>query len=298
MKKSLLLLACVMALSVSGYAQRKRALVVGISTYSTNGYRVWQDIHGVEDARLLKSALEQKGFTVTTLLNEDATYEGILSALETFIRRTRRGDVVYLHFSCHGQPVEDGLKRGYPHGDEADRWDESLVPIDAGREYAVNGYQGEKHLVDDELQTYVRRLRQALTSKGVLYVVVDACHAGNMERDGFETVRGTNEGLAKDPLRKYKQTDIVKRGCVEHSPLLAPALFVEACESHQRNQEIRYQGSEYGALSFNVWQMLNGMLTFPKDVATFKLRLNDGVQHNREQRNGLWPRTQNIVFED
>lgn len=298
MKRWLFLLAFVMVLPASGYAQRKRALVVGISAYSTNGYRVWQDIHGAEDAGLLKPALEQKGFTVATLLDKDATYEGILSALETFIRRTRRGDVVYLHFSCHGQPVEDGLKLGYPQGDEADRWDESLVPIDAGREYAAMGYRGDKHIVDDELQTYVRRLRKALTSKGVLYVVVDACHAGNMERDGFETVRGTNEGLAKNPLHKYKQSDFVKRGRVERSPQLAPALFVEACESHQRNQEIRFQGREYGALSFNIWQMLNGMLTFPKDIATFKLHLNDGVRHNRELRNGLWPRTQNIVFED
>ena len=298
MKKLLLLLACVMVLSVAGNAQRKRALIVGISAYSTNGYRAWQDIHGAEDAGLLKPALEQKGFTVTTLLNERATYEGIRSALETFIHKTRRGDVAYLHFSCHGQPVEDGLKRGFPKDDEADSWDESLVPIDAGREYAAKGYRGEKHIVDDELQTYVRRLRQALSSKGVLYVVVDACHAGNMERDGFETVRGTNEGLAKDPQRKYKQTDVVKRSHVERSPQLAPTLFVEACESHQRNQEIRYQGREYGALSFNVWQMLNGLSAFPKDLVTFKLRLVEGVQHNREQRNGLWPRTQNIVFED
>ena len=54
-------MAFVMVLPASGYAQRKRALVVGISAYSTNGYRVWQDIHGAEDAGLLKPALEQEG---------------------------------------------------------------------------------------------------------------------------------------------------------------------------------------------------------------------------------------------
>jgi hypothetical protein len=90
----------------------------------------------------------------------------------------------------------------------------------------------------------------------------------------------------------------VERSRVEHSPQLAPALFVEACESHQRNQEIRYQGRDYGALSFNIWQMLDGMKAFPKDIEVFKTRLNEHVLHNKQQRNGWWPRTQDIVFED
>ena len=298
MKRWLFIMVCALVLPVAGNAQRKRALVVGISAYSSNGYRAWPDIHGAEDAGLLKTALERKGFKVTTLLNEEATYVGILSAFEDFIRKTRKGDVVYWHFSCHGQPVEDGLKRGYPQGDEADEWDESLVPIDAGREYAAKGYRGERHIIDDELRTFVRRLRQALTASGALYVVIDACHAGNMERGDFETVRGTHERLAKNPQHKYRQTDRVERSQVEHSPQLATALFVEACESHQRNQEIRYQGREYGALSFNIWQMLDGMTAFPKDIGVFKARLSEHVRHNKQQRNGWWPGTQDIVFED
>jgi hypothetical protein len=31
------------------------------------------------------------------------------------------GDIIYLHFSCHGQPFED------MNGDEADGWDESYL---------------------------------------------------------------------------------------------------------------------------------------------------------------------------
>ena len=51
------------------------------------------------------------------------------------------GDIVYLHFSTHGQPFED------LSGDEDDGWDESIVPVDAPIEYSKGKYEGENHLI-------------------------------------------------------------------------------------------------------------------------------------------------------
>ena len=291
-----LILALVMAFPTVGDAQRRRALMVGISRYHTHGYKVWPNIHGAEDVALLRPELEKKGFTVQTLTNEQATCKGILRALDHFTTDSRQGDIVYLHFSCHGQPVEDGLKPDFPKSDEADRWDESIVPIDAGNTYDANGYKGENHITDDELSSHVMQLRRKLGAKGLLYVVFDACHAGNMERDGFESIRGTNEGLTRDPQNIYNPDHMAERSKPVQSAELAPVLFVEACESHQRNQEIRYGKKAYGALSFNIWQMLCQSASFPKTLVEFKNKLSTNITFNKQQHNWLWPGTQTIVF--
>lgn len=300
MKRIILILSLLCAFPFTGNAQRKRAFLVGISNYRTNGYKVWNDIHGAEDIEVLIEPVlrKQKFSTIQCLTNSNATYQNIITSLAQFANSCKPKDIVYLHFSCHGQPVEDGLLAGYPTDDEADRWDESLVPIDAGKEYQVNGYHGEKHIIDDELRKHVLKIRQKAGSLGFVYVIIDACHAGNMERDGFETIRGTNEGLSRNPQNKYKAPEKPKRNTPLQSPFLAPVLYVEACESFQRNQEITYEGREYGALSFNIWQALSPQTDFPKDIQGFKNILSHRIKHNMDKRNSLWPRTQTIVFEE
>lgn len=290
-----LFLVFVVAFHLMGNAQRKRALLVGISNYRDYGYKVWRNIHGAEDVALLCPELRKKGYKVEVLTNGQATYQGIINALGHFIERTRKGDMVYLQFSCHGQPVEDGLNgRGK---DEEDGWDEALVPIDAGKTYHPQGYKGERHITDDELKQYILRLRKRIGARGVLYVVFDACHAGNMERDDFETIRGTNEGLTRNPKNKYNPPDKGKRSKPQKAPYLSPVLYVEACESNQRNQEIVFQGHQYGALSFNIWQTLRGMKSFPLNEQVFMSRLSENISDNKEKHNRLWPGTQTIVFE-
>lgn len=291
MNKFTLILAFALAFPFIGNAQRKRAFMVGISNYHSHGYKVWNNIHGSEDVALLKPELEKKGFSVQSLTNEKATYQGIITSLNDFIQKSKKGDVVYLHFSCHGQPVEDGLN-GMPK-EEKDGWDESLVPIDAGKEYGA-AYKGEKHITDDELNGYISKLRQKIGPKGMLYVAMDACHAGTMSRKGVETVRGTNEGLTKAGVKYNPPKESIKHFVVAKSADMAPALFIEACQSRERNTEIRINGKEYGALSYNIWQAFQGMASF--DATTkeqFKVKVNSSTKEK-----GRWPRTQTLVMEE
>ena len=157
--------------SIAGNAQRKRAFMVGISHYDTalTGYQ-WNNINGVEDINLLSPILKQQGFYLTMLLDEQATYQNITNQLSTFTNQTKKGDIIYLHFSAHGQPVED------LNGDEEDGWDEAIVPIDAYKNYKKGVYEGKKHLLDDQLNTYIKKLRTKIGTTGFLYVVIDACH--------------------------------------------------------------------------------------------------------------------------
>ena len=66
--------------------------MVGISNYYTNGYKVWDNIHGAEDVALLAPVLQEKGFAVQSLTNEDATCQGIRNALGNIIDSSKEGD--------------------------------------------------------------------------------------------------------------------------------------------------------------------------------------------------------------
>ena len=118
MRKLLLITGLFLLAVIAVNAQRKRAFMVGISHYDTaqTGYQ-WNNINGVEDIKLLSPILKKQGFYLTTLIDDLATYQNIISELSSFIKKTKKGDIVYLHFSAHGQPVED------LNGDETDGWE-------------------------------------------------------------------------------------------------------------------------------------------------------------------------------
>lgn len=100
MNRFFLILAFVLAFPILGNAQRKRAFLVGVSTYKTHGYKVWNNIHGAEDIALLTPELKKKGFKasdIVTILNEQATCHNILSSLDEFIKTTHKNDLVYIH---------------------------------------------------------------------------------------------------------------------------------------------------------------------------------------------------------
>ena len=96
--------------------------MVGISHYDTalTGYQ-WNNINGAEDVNLLNPILKKQGFAITSLLDEQATFDNITTQLFQFLDKTKKGDIVYLHFSSHGQPVED------LNGDEEDGTDEDML---------------------------------------------------------------------------------------------------------------------------------------------------------------------------
>ena len=284
LKLSILCLVCLI-ISVAN-AQRKRAFLVGISHYDTalTGYQ-WNDINGVEDINLLSPILTKQGFILTALLDSQATYDNITSQLTQFIRKTKKGDIVYLHFSTHGQPVED------LNGDEEDGWDEAIVPIDAYKMYRKGIYEGKKHLLDDQLNGYVKQLRGKIGKAGFLYVVIDACHAGTSSRANDDTVRGTmvgftyNNKVFKPSMQKNSHYKI------EANPQLSNVLFVEACRPDQVNTEINVAGKRYGPLSYNIAQAL-ASTPFSANVNEFLKSLKSSIMNG-----GHWPNNQNFVTE-
>ena len=286
MKFRLCLLLSALLLSSAANAQRKRAFLVGISHYDTalTGYQ-WNNINGVEDVKLLCPVLKKQGFVATTLLDEQASFANIVSQVAQFTNKTKKGDIVYLHFSTHGQPVED------LNGDEEDGWDESIVPIDAYKLYKKGIYEGKKHLTDDLLNKYIKKLRERIGPSGFLYVVVDACHAGTSSRANDETVRGTHVGFTYS--NKVFKPSINKKSHyrIEASANQSNVMFVEACRPDQVNTEIKVGGRRYGPLSFNIAQTLSGYL-----LTTNAKEFVENVKRTII-KTGNWPNNQNIVTE-
>ena len=286
MKKQLLIICLLLLVALVGNAQRKRAFMVGASHYDTEltGYQ-WNNINGVEDVLLLSSFLQKQGFNLTMILDEKATYDNIVQQLTHFISKTKKGDVVYIHFSTHGQPVED------KNGDEADGWDESIVPIDAFKIYRKGVYEGKKHLTDDQLNTHFVELRKKIGTAGFLYVVIDACHAGTASRANDEAVRGTHVGFTATNKIFKPSCDKKFHYTIDASPKLSNVMYVEACRADQVNREIKVGDKHYGPLSYNIAQTLSeNPLT--NDASGFLNNLRATIL-----RGGLWPNSQNMVIE-
>ena len=187
-------------------------------------------------------------------MDEAKTAHQIRKEFARFISSCRPGDIVYLPFSCHGQPVED------LNGDEEDGWDEAIIPVDAQKVYQKDKYTGDNHIKDDELNEYLCSIRNKVGNKGFVYVVIDACHAGSSYRGGEEDdsiiVRGTNHVFSPSGKRFAPRIDKRRKIRVEKSVSMANICILEACRSDQVNSEILEDGVYYGSLSFYVNKVL------------------------------------------
>ena len=238
---------------VLGSEAKNRALLIGISDYSPQ-YN-WNTISGTNDIDLIKGVL--KGFSVKELRNENATYNNIIKEFERLIQQSKPADIVYIHFSGHGQPVEDY------DGDEADGWDEAFVPYDAGEKYIQGVYEGDKHFIDDTLNGLLEQLRVKLGPSGALYVVMDACHAGEQfrgeEDDDEAPVRGSIMGISKNDKQFVAKLNTVKHYPITQEPAKSNIVMMEACRSYQVNREIKRDDKFYGPLSYSVYLVLKDM---------------------------------------
>ena len=151
------------------YGQENRALFVAIDNYPPNSG--WAKIHATNDRNIIIPMLKKNGYkneNIKILLNENATKAAIIKGLNDLNKRSRKGDFIYIHFSCHGQQMADD------NGDEPDGLDEALIPYDAKRRYAKGMYEGNNHLRDDELEYHLEKVRAKIGNTGNLTVVLDA----------------------------------------------------------------------------------------------------------------------------
>lgn len=152
-----------------------RALLIGIDRYADDRFT---DLRGaVRDVRNMRGLLtEHLGFApreIRLLEDGEATRESILGAVREWLEAgTGPGDRALLYFAGHGYFQED------EDGDEADGYDEALVPHDARLVSDAERPMEVANLVrDDEIGALLARLDDRRVQ-----VIVDSCHAGTMTR--------------------------------------------------------------------------------------------------------------------
>lgn len=254
--KHFLIIAMCVFTSLCVFGKTKRGLVIGLGQYQD---RTWGTVHGDKDVPLVKSMLSSCGYTdVVTLVNQDATKDGILTAFESLSKTCKNGDIVYIHFSGHGQQITD------LNGDEEDGFDEAWIPYDAMYAYSKS-YKGENHLIDDEIAQWLNTIKRKIGASGKILLVVDACHSGDSDRGNEneeEYIRGASDDFIIPMGRTPKKIGKTKENW----------LTLTACKNVQNNCEVKIKdGVFYGILSYAIYsqsanwnkldnqQILNGL---------------------------------------
>jgi len=143
---------------------RRRAVLIGINYEGQQG-----QLSGCHNDALniKKYLIKDQGFKEKDMLillddgrHHSPTRKNILEAFDRIVDYSQPGDVVFIHYSGHGGRVVD------TSGDEADGYDETLIPLD---------FQRAGQILDDDL--YKRLVTKM--GKGVTVVVLmDSCHSG------------------------------------------------------------------------------------------------------------------------
>ncbi len=208
-------------------AQTKRALVIGIGEQMDSE---WDKINGDKDVPYILEILNDANYDhIITCVNEEATKAGIVSAFQTLTESCQPNDIVYIHYSGHGQQMKD------ISCDETDALDECWIPYDAYRKPSEK-YRGEKHLVDDEVNVLLSNIRNKIGASGKMLVVVDACHSGDATRGQGETVRGVEDIF--ETVKSWLGFSSSEQSTNVHSNA-ERWITLSACESNQVNIEMK-----------------------------------------------------------
>jgi uncharacterized caspase-like protein len=185
---SFIAFASCLLLAPLGSAQTKRALLIGINTYTPEKTTVirpgdnqvhasdsrfaegqsWPNLEGPEnDVEDMAAVLPSFGFSeIHKLKGQAATRGEILAEIDQYIvREPRSGDTVLFYFAGHGS------QRLNSKSSKMDHLDETIVPADA--------YRGAFDIRDKEL---ARAFNRALDNGLHVVAIFDSCHSGTMAR--------------------------------------------------------------------------------------------------------------------
>ncbi len=256
--KSIAALFLLQLINVNAYADKdpqKHALIIAVADYPEEGK--WQDISSDNDIALIKGALLKQGFdnkNIKIVIDDDASKDGIVTELENLKNNVNEGDIVVIHYSGHGQQIQDDSD------DELDGYDEALIPWDA-QIRMTDLYKGEKHLRDDEVKLLTDDLRAKLGPDGNLLLILDACHSGTGNRGDLAKTRGTDIKFSEEGYTPPKKSDEANFDdfSKEESKELAPMITMSGAGQHELNYEYYdyEKDSSYGSLSYAVSQVLS-----------------------------------------
>ncbi|WP_298756300.1 caspase family protein [uncultured Psychroserpens sp.] len=238
--KKLLLIFSICLICNAIHSQSKKAFIVGVSNYKDANLG-WDNISGEEDAHYIESflihTLQFKSSDIHSLINEDAKKADVLNQLNSFAEALDDStEFVFLYFATHGQQISDS------NNDETlDALDEALVLHNTpkAQEHAPNNYKGELHLIDDELQPIILKIRQNISKKGHVFMGVDACFSATSDKgDDVTPVRGTHENfIFKEATKSPKDDTEELKELLSSDTDLAPFVIISGSQANQVNMQ-------------------------------------------------------------
>lgn len=247
LNKIILTLAFIGLPTVGLTAQTRRALIIGVGQQED---KKWGKINGDKDVPFVEEILRNAKFkagNIRKLVNRQATKAAIVDAFKSLAIQSKYGDVVYVHFSGHGQQMKD------VHNDEKDGLDECWIPYDAYKRPCAKD-MGEKHLSDDEIAVLLYSIKKRIGVSGKILVVVDACHSGTATwsfdcKD--ETMRGTWEVFNLPQPVKY-----IDNPNKRHESWIT----ISACKDNQSNYELK--NKNVGKLTYALYEIVSSNKKF------------------------------------
>jgi hypothetical protein len=273
------------------------ALLVAIDQYSKLG--AGHALRGaVNDSHAMAQVLTGRyGFSrdlLVQLVNEQATRAAILAAMEQVAVQVREGDLVVFHFSGHGSQKPDSQP------DEADGWDETIVPYDSGRPPQEN-----LDITDDEIHEWVARVTSVTP---YLTFIIDCCNSGTVVRNekicggvifpkGIRGVPRPSPGRLENVSRGFRRKEGRPRsGPSGWLPLGLRYTLLAACRSDQQARELDAPpegGAIHGALTRALLDTLEEMppgATWREVYERVKPRVQDKFRDQEPQLEGDWDR--------
>ena len=238
----------------AGFAQTRRAVLVGINNYVPEGTTAkkivltekagvggrgsWTNLEGslndVESIRQLlitRYGFDEKNIHVLT--EAEATHANVLNAIQKYLADPAApGDISFFYYAGHGSQMHNSLSP------EEDKQDETTVPADS--------YKGTMDIRDKE---YARSFMKVIEKGALLTAIFDSCHSGSIARgySRFDRVRALPPD-PRDSRDDYSGPFPEKRGAL----ILAAAQDIEsAAEGRDEN------GNEHGAFTAALMKVLS-----------------------------------------
>lgn len=230
----------------------RRALLIGVNDYPLLEAR--HQLKGcVNDAKVMAATLRDRfafpESDIEVLLNEKATRDNILSAMDRLVDRTEPQDVVVIQYSGHGSQVEDR------EGDEPTGKDQTIVPCDSGRKDP----NPNRDITDDEI---FERLRKLAAKTDRITLLFDCCHSGTITRDddfgeGARSLEEETRSVDVLPVASLSRETIdamTKSGPSGFLPIDGSYVLIAGCRDEEKSFEHKIRTStgemRHGALTY------------------------------------------------
>ncbi len=230
----------------------RRALLIGINEYPN--FDEQEQLKGCRnDVELARRTLLARGYDageISTLLDAEASREGIFDALEKLARFAESSASkgapaeIFMHYSGHGSYCKKQRK--------SSGQSETLVPYDSGRRRSDRNLD----ISDEWIRLWLQEVRR---SAGSVVLVIDSCHSGSMARNAFGVRRRLLPPSALPPEPPPPRW-LGGRGLGGDGLERAGYVLASACRADQAACEIgARQGnpsSAYGAFSYYFYRNL------------------------------------------